>query len=74
MTYYVGCIMLSLWLHYACWIIKCLEYILMSLFVTVDAPNTRPYLTNFLREHLIILHLYKGTNVVHRLTINLLRL
>ena len=52
--------------------IKCLEYILMSLFVTVDASNTRPYLANFLREPLIILHLYKGTNVVHRLTINLL--
>ena len=53
---------------------KCLEYILMSLFVTVDASNTSPYLANFLRESLIILYLYKDTNVVHRLTINLLRL
>ena len=52
--------------------IKCLDYIMMSLFVTVDAPETRETLTNFFHETLIILHCYKGTNVVHRLTINLL--
>ena len=41
--------------------------------VTMDAPKTRPYFANFSREPLIILHFYKGTNVVHRLTINLLQ-
>ena len=30
------------------WMIKCLEYIMMSLFVTVDAPKTRETLANFL--------------------------
>ena len=66
MTYYVDC-------NVRCaWMIKCLEYILMSLFVTVDAPKTRETLMNFSRETLIILHFYKGTNVVHILTINLL--
>ena len=50
--------------------IKCLDYIMMSLFVTVDAPETRETLVNFFRESLIILHCKKGTNVVHRLNVN----
>ena len=50
--------------------IKCLDYIMMSLFVTVDAPETRETLVNFFRESLIILHCYKDTNVVHRLNVN----
>ena len=52
--------------------IRCLDYIMMSLFVTVDALETRETLADFFREILIILHCYKGTNIVYKLTINLL--
>ena len=37
----------SLWLHFAPWMIKCLEYIMMSLFVIVDATKTSETLVNF---------------------------
>ena len=50
--------------------IKYLDYIMMSLFVTMDAPETRKTLVNFFRESLIILHYKKGTNIVYRLNIN----
>ena len=46
----------SLWLLFAPRMIKCLEYIMMSLFVTVDAPKTRETLVNFFCETIIILH------------------
>ena len=52
------------------WKIKCLDYIMMSLFVTVDASETRKTFTNFFRESLIILHCQKGINIVHRLNVN----
>ena len=61
-----------MWLYCAIWTIKCLDYIMMSLFVTVDAPETRETLMNFFCESLIILHCLKGTNIVHRLNVNLL--
>ena len=44
-----------MWLYCALWTIKCLDYIMMSLFVTVDAPETRETLVNFFHESLIIL-------------------
>ena len=44
-----------MWLYCAPFTIKCLDYIMMSLFVTVDAPETRETLVNFFRESLIIL-------------------
>ena len=59
-----------MWLYYALWKIKCLDYIMMSLFVTMDAPEIRETLANFFCESLIILHYKKGTNVVHILNVN----
>ena len=43
---------------------------MMSLLVTVDAPETRETFVNFFYESLIILHCYKDTNVVHKLNVN----
>ena len=37
-------------------VVVALDYIMMSLFVTVDAPKTRETLANFFCESLIILH------------------
>ena len=59
-----------MWLYGGLWTIKCLDYIMMSLLVTVDAPETRETFANFFCESLIKLHCYKGTNVVHRLNVN----
>jgi hypothetical protein len=43
---------------------------MMSLFVTMDAPETRETLANFFCESFIILHYQKDINVVHRLNVN----
>jgi hypothetical protein len=42
---------------------------MMSLFVTMDAPETRETLANFFRESFIILHCQKDI-IVHRLNVN----